>query len=185
MRFTAFLRAINVGGHTVKMAQLRVLFESLGLSNVTTFIASGNVIFETRQKHAHSLESKIERHLSGTLGYGVATFVRSLDEVADVASYRAFPHVDVSASGGTLYVGFLRTPPTREVQQKLLALRSDVDELHLHGRELYWLCHTKFRESAFSGALLEKALGMSMTLRNLTTVTRIATKYADKTRADH
>jgi uncharacterized protein (DUF1697 family) len=67
----------------------------------------------------------------------------------------------------------------------LLALRSDVDELHLHGRELYWLCHTKFRESAFSGALLEKALGMSMTLRNLTTVTRIATKYADKTRADH
>jgi uncharacterized protein (DUF1697 family) len=42
----AFLRAINVGGHTVKMDTLRQLFESLGFTNVETFLASGNVIFE-------------------------------------------------------------------------------------------------------------------------------------------
>jgi uncharacterized protein (DUF1697 family) len=178
VRFTAFLRAINVGGHTVKMDQLRALFESLGFANVATFIASGNVIFEARQKNATSLEPKIEQHLHNALGYGVATFIRSLDEVADVAGYRAFPHADPGATGSTLYVGFLRAPPTREGQQKLLALRSDHDELHLHGRELYWLCHTKSSESALSGALLEKALGMPMTLRNLTTVNRIARKYA-------
>lgn len=179
-RFTAFLRAINVGGHIVKMDRLRALFESLGFANVTTFIASGNVIFDTRQKNAASLESRIERHLNDALGYGVATFVRSLDEVADVASYRAFPHAEPGATGSTLYVGFLRAPPTREGQQKLLALRSDHDELHLHGRELYWLCHTKSSESALSGALLEKTLGMPMTIRNVTTVSRIATRYADR-----
>ena len=47
-RFIAFLRAINVGGHNVTMKELRGLFEALGLKSVETFIASGNVIFESR-----------------------------------------------------------------------------------------------------------------------------------------
>ena len=52
-RYIAFLRAINVGGHnTVKMDFLRQLFESLGFSNVETFIASGNIVFETTSKNA-------------------------------------------------------------------------------------------------------------------------------------
>ena len=46
MKYVAFLRAINVGGHVVKMEVLRAHFESLGLSSVDTFIASGNVIFD-------------------------------------------------------------------------------------------------------------------------------------------
>ncbi len=47
MRYIALLRAVNVGGRTVKMDRLRVLFEEMKLRNVETFIASGNVIFET------------------------------------------------------------------------------------------------------------------------------------------
>ena len=50
-RLIAFLRAINVGGHTVKMDHLRQLFESLGFSGVETFIASGNVVFETNARN--------------------------------------------------------------------------------------------------------------------------------------
>ena len=73
-RFIALLRAINVGGHNVKMDRLRKLFESLGLSNVETFIASGNVIFDSLVESAETLEEKIERHLRESLGYEVATF---------------------------------------------------------------------------------------------------------------
>ena len=63
-RFIAFLRAINVGrGRTVKMRSLRQVFESLGFSEVATFIASGNVVFETRTKKSQMLERKIERGL--------------------------------------------------------------------------------------------------------------------------
>jgi uncharacterized protein (DUF1697 family) len=47
-RQVAFLRAINVGGHIVKMERLRMIFESLGLKEVETFIASGNVVFAPR-----------------------------------------------------------------------------------------------------------------------------------------
>lgn len=59
-KYIAFLRAINVGGHNVKMDELKKYFESLGFSNVETFIASGNVIFEASAKDAAKLEKKIE-----------------------------------------------------------------------------------------------------------------------------
>ena len=57
-KFVAFLRAINVGGHLVKMDELRGLFEALGFSNVETFIASGNVIFDSKATNVKSLERK-------------------------------------------------------------------------------------------------------------------------------
>jgi len=75
-KYVAFLRAINVGGHTVKMDHLRGLFEALSFSNVETFIASGNVIFDTKSKDQQTLERKIEKHLRETLGYAVTTFDR-------------------------------------------------------------------------------------------------------------
>ena len=78
-KYVAFLRAISGGGHTVKMDYLRSLFESLGFSNVETFIASGNVIFDSTSKSTKALEKKIESYLLKTLGYEVVTlFVRPL-----------------------------------------------------------------------------------------------------------
>jgi uncharacterized protein (DUF1697 family) len=77
-KFVAFLRAINVGGHLVKMDELRGLFEALGFTNVETFIASGNVIFDSKATNVKSLERKIEKHLEASLGYAVTTFIRSV-----------------------------------------------------------------------------------------------------------
>ena len=76
-KFIVFLRAVNVGGHTVKMDILRQHFESLGFSRVETFIASGNVIFESPAKNAKSLETTIEAKLREALGYEVAAFLRT------------------------------------------------------------------------------------------------------------
>ena len=76
-RLIAFLRAINVGGHTVTMDKLRKEFEALGLMEVETFIASGNVIFTPRSLDVVALEKKIEARLRASLGYEVATFVRT------------------------------------------------------------------------------------------------------------
>jgi len=66
-RCIAFLSAINVGGRTVKMEVLRQQFEALGFTKVGTFIASGNVIFETPAKNMHTLEKKIEQQLRAVL----------------------------------------------------------------------------------------------------------------------
>ena len=85
-KYIAFLRAINVGGHTVKMDALRQLFESLGFSNVETFIASGNVTFEAKVGNTKALEKKIETCLRETLGHKVTTFIGTNAEVAESAS---------------------------------------------------------------------------------------------------
>jgi uncharacterized protein (DUF1697 family) len=55
--------------------------------------------------------------------------------------------------------------------------RTEIDDFHVHGREVYWLCRQKMSESAFSGALLEKTIGMPATMRNANTVKRLAAKY--------
>ena len=98
-RFIAFLRAINVGrGRTVKMQSLRQVFESLGLSRVATFIASGNVIFEATTRDTKTLERKIEKRLREALGYEVPTFIRREAELAKIANYRPFRQSKLDAA---------------------------------------------------------------------------------------
>lgn len=91
------------------MDRLREHFEALGLANVATFIASGNVIFDANDDDPTALEVRIEAHLAGALGYEVDTFLRTLTELDAVARSEA---VAVGASGGWMpHVIFLRNPP--------------------------------------------------------------------------
>lgn len=175
-KYVAFLRAINVGGHTVKMDHLRGLFESLGFKNVETVIASGNVIFDSPSKSVPTLEKKIESHLQAALGYEVITFVRSTNELKLVAQHRPFDDSDMDAAENALYIGFLKGGPSDEAKQKLASLATEDDKFHFLGREMYWLRRKQFSDSKLSGPLLEKTLGMRTTLRNSTTVKRIASQ---------
>jgi uncharacterized protein (DUF1697 family) len=177
-KYVAFLRAINVGGHTVKMDYLRALFETLGFASVETFIASGNVIFDSASRSTRALEKKIESCLLAALGYEVTTFIRSTAELADIAQHKPFPDSELSAAGHALYIGFMASEPSVTAKKKLLSLATKVDAFHLNGREVYWLCRVKFGDSEFSGALLAKTLGMPATLRNSTTVKKMAAKYS-------
>ncbi len=177
--YIAFLRAINVGGHTVKMDVLRQQFEALGFSNVETFIASGNVIFETPVKNARTLEKRIEQHLRAALGYDVATFIRMDVELAAVAQYQPFPSTALKTAQA-FNVAFLAEELEAASQKKLMALRSDIDDFHVHGREVYWLCRRKQSESTFSNAVLEKTTGRPSTIRGVNTIQKMAAKYTTK-----
>src|SRR5215831_8752107 len=86
-KYVAFLRAINVGGRTVKMEELRRIFDAIGFSNVETFIASGNVIFDSKSKATRAIEQKIETALLKSLGYAVDTFVRAIPELTRIANH--------------------------------------------------------------------------------------------------
>ena len=176
-KYAAFLRAINVGGHTVKMDHLRRLFEQIGFENVETFIASGNVIFDSNTKNTTALERKIEKHLQAALGYAVTTFVRSTTDLPNIIRDQPFASSELEAEGNVLYVGFLPEQPRDAASEKLRACATEVDLFQVLGREVYWLCRTKFSESQFSGARLEKTLGMPTTLRNSNTIKRLVAKY--------
>jgi uncharacterized protein (DUF1697 family) len=176
-RYAAFLRAINVGGRIVKMGPLRTMFEDIGLAGVETFIASGNVVFESTAKDTRKLERSIERRLASGLGYEVATFLRTMPELRAIAEYTPFAAPETAAAHG-LYVAFLPAPPPPAAVKALVAWRSEVDDFDVRGREAYWLARLPISKTPFSGAKLEKALGMRSTLRNVTTVRKMADKYA-------
>lgn len=176
MRYIAFLRAINVGGRVVKMQRLKELFQSLGLANVETFIASGNVIFESAARNGAALEQKIEKLLQEELGYTVKTFLRSDAELAAIAARAPFGDT-LPPLRSTLFIGFLATAPRPEMKERLLAAQTPIDEFQIIGRELYWRCRGPTSDSTFSGAKLEKTLGAPTTLRNVNTVNRLVAKY--------
>jgi uncharacterized protein (DUF1697 family) len=182
IRYVAFLRGLNVGGHTVKMEQLRQEFEALDFSEVSTFIASGNVLFSTDEADSATLERRIEAALHKALGYDVATFLRTEEELARIAAYRPFAEAPAYPTD-TSYVVFLQTVPEAALRDRILALSNEQDLLHLHDRELYWLRRGSLLGSAISEKDWRGAYkGALTTARNLNTVQRIAAKLASAKR---
>ena len=177
-RLVAFLRAINVGGHIVRMEDLRRLFEEQGFTQVSTFIASGNVIFRTRAK-PDALAPRIEQHLRQVLGYEVPTFLRTDTQVAEVAAHRPFAPALMSRAR-MIYVGFLASDPGAAGQTALRALASPGEHLYLNGREVYWLTESKLSESKLSYAAFEKGLKTRATFRGMNTVERLAARLAGR-----
>jgi len=175
-RFIAFLRAINAGrGRTVKMQSLRQVFESLGFSRVVTFIASGNVIFETTTKNTKTLERKVEKRLREVLGYEVPTFIRREAELAKIANYQPFRKLKLDAV--SINIIFLADRLDQRFKQRVRELRTKTDAFQVNGREIYWLRRRKQSGSPFSTVPLEKTLSRPFTIRGANTIKKIASKY--------
>jgi len=172
MKYVAFLRAINVGGHAIiKMTDLKKMFESAGLENVQTYIQSGNVIFESDEDET-SLTKQIERQLENAAEYKVHAFVRTMRQVQSIANKSPF----TPKTSETAYVTFLSKKPDKKSQQALLSFRSEADDFAFNGRELYNLRRDR-EKSIFSGSFVEKILKMPSTNRNLNTISKIVAKY--------
>lgn len=171
----AFLRAINVGGRNVTMADLRGHFEDFGLKDVETFIASGNVVFTSRAA-ASTLQPRIEKGLKEALGYEVATFVRTDAELAAIATYQPFPAA-LMANAKTRVVGFVAEPLSAGAKKALMALQNDDDTFHVYRSEIYWLSRKGQSESTFSNAQFERAVKVRTTFRGINTIVRLVDTF--------
>ena len=176
-RLIAFLRAINVGGHTVTMERLRRLFERMGFRGVETFIASGNVVFEADGADRAALERSIAAGLEAALGWEVATFVRTPSELSAIAAHEAFPAAALAGARAHV-VGLLAEPLGRAAAAQLMALRTAEDDFRVHGREFYWLSRVGQGKSEFSNAVFEQVTGARATLRGMNTMRRMAARFA-------
>jgi uncharacterized protein (DUF1697 family) len=172
----AFLRAINVGGHTVSMARLKALFEELDFVGVETVLASGNVIFEAGREQEAVLRRRIEAHLQEALGYEVETFLRTEQELAALVGGCPFSEAELDGMP-TLNVAFLHAPLGVEAEARLQALRTEVDAFRLSGRELWWACRLRQSESTFSNKAFETAVKARATFRGFKTLQRLADSY--------
>ena len=138
-RHVAFLRAINVGGRRATREQLTACLDSLGFENVTTFRASGNLIFDARRQSEATLTRRIDDALSESLGYDVRAFLRTAADVQAIAAHAPFPKKTVDVSGGKLQVALLRKRPPKAARDDVLSMATADDLLAIHGTELYWL----------------------------------------------
>lgn len=176
--YIAFLRGINLGKRRIKMADLQRLFEQMNFANVSTFIASGNVIFESRVADSRKIEEKIEKHLARELGYEVDTFVRIRAEVMTIAAAEPFSKTDMSSDANTVNVGLFKSPLPSDIARKFEAVRTEVDQFRVIGREYFWLCRIKMSESQVWNLPAVKALKFpTSSMRNLKTLQKLAEQF--------
>lgn len=174
-RYFAFLRALNVGGRNVKMADLRTLLEGLGLEDVATYLASGNAVFRSEDAAA-AIEARIEEAVKETLGFEAETYVRTDDELEEIVARRPFAPEEHEEWQAFL-VGFVSEPLGDDARESVLAKATDDDRLAVHGREIYWLSRTKQSRSVLDGNTLARAAGTPATFRGLRTLERMAKKF--------
>jgi uncharacterized protein (DUF1697 family) len=173
-RYAALLRAINVGGHTVKMEELRRLFEAVPLKRVESVIASGNILFESSSADTAKLESRIEAKLEKALGYEVGTYLRTGAELAAIAALEPF----ALDPGDKVHVVFVRAALSATAKKQVLALATTYDDFFVEGREIYWRTRGMSSASLIKPAAFSRAVGMPGTARNVTTVRKLAEKLA-------
>jgi uncharacterized protein (DUF1697 family) len=172
MKYVALLRGINVGGKSiVRMADLKECVEELGYDNVSTFIASGNVFFETPERDAAKLERAIERALERRFKLPITVVVRSRAEVGRIV--KAIPAKWIGNESVRVYVAFLRRTRDGRKLARELRPREGVDELVATKSALMWAT----RRDALTRSGLQKLPGSAaykdMTLRNLNTTLKL------------
>jgi uncharacterized protein (DUF1697 family) len=173
----AFLRGINVSNRRTTNKGLEACFAKLDLDDVTTFRASGNVVFTAEgRRAAGKLQGEIEQQLERALGYPVPTFLRTAAQMRAIAKHQPFPPKRVAASNGKLQALLLTKSPTAAVRKKVAALALEDDPLTFEGSELYWLPSGGTRDSGLDLKALGAAIGL-YTQRTKGTLDQIAAKF--------
>ena len=160
--YVALLRAVNVGGRKLAMADLKAIAEELGFEKPKTFIASGNLIFVSKKKEAgvvRLLEERLKKHM----GVEVPVMIRTASEMSDVSKANPFadrPQAKVAAI-------FLAQPPEKNFIERTRGLTDE--QLALGRREIY--VHYPGGMGRSKLRLPAKAVG---TARNMNTVAKLA-----------
>lgn len=160
--FIALLRAVNVGGTgKLPMAELKAMCETEGFGRVQTYIASGNVVFET-ERSDQDVQTVIAARLEAYAGGPVGVMVRTALTLASVLADNPF----ATAPGNRVVAIFLSEPPSPDC---LDALRGrSTEEISLGTREIY----VHYPEGMAKTKLIIPA-AKSGTARNMNTVARL------------
>lgn len=171
MQYIAFLRGINVGGHTVKMEFLRSLFSKLGLSKVRSYINSGNIFFESEETEQIILTEKIESQLQIALGYQVPTFLRTTTELEHILSLDPFKGTECTEDM-RLCVMFVQTPIPQNLVLPLHSPKRDATIVKVTTYEAFVVWQIINGRPPTAG-FLDKVLGKQVTTRFFHTAIKI------------
>lgn len=171
-KYVALLRGINVGGHAImKMDELRAQFEALGLSEVATYIQTGNVIFSSEEDNADRLAHQIEQQLESRLGYRGKVFVLSPEELREATARNPFEPERLDTEQHC-HLMFLSHEPDANHYEALMVLQGEEYRFAVHGKVLYYAFP---RAAAGSRRTInfEKVLGVVGTARTWKVVNKL------------
>jgi uncharacterized protein (DUF1697 family) len=174
-QYVAFMRAINVAGHaSVRMTDLRAVFTAAGCRNVTTFIQSGNVLFDSPGRGIPAILRMLRGRLRELLGDEPDVLLRSVKEIDALVASAPFRKHRAGAAV-KLYVVFLSQAPQHKPRLPIAAPKEGLEIVGLAERDLFVVSRRRNNGLfGFPNAFVEKTLGVSATTRNWTTVTKIA-----------
>lgn len=174
--YIALLRGINVGGkNMIKMAELKNAFESIGFSNVKTYIQSGNVLFKSEESE-EILTKKIEDLIEKNFGFSVSVILRTAAEIENIIINCPFSEEQIVAAEEiskveSLYVAMLSYAPYQENVELLKKYKSENDEYMVKERDVYLLFKNSIRNSKLASNL--KKLDVPTTVRNWKTISKL------------
>jgi uncharacterized protein (DUF1697 family) len=165
--FIALLRGINLGNHyKMKMPTLKTMFENMGFETVSTYLQSGNVVFNTSDTDASSLETRIEAAILEEFGYVVPTLIRAHADLQRIIDANPFPNRTLENAINP-YVIFLKNPPTT----RTLELPESEPAEYVFGElEIFVHYPNGSGTSKLSNNLVERKLKTTASSRNWRTV---------------
>jgi len=169
----AFLRAVNVAGHSsLKMSDLRRVFESAGCKNVRTYIQSGNVVFEPPGKRSSALRPRVARSLARLLGEDVVVTYRGVRDLQRTLVAAPFGSLD-GEPDVKLYVGFLAAEPKSVPVLPLASARDGLEVIKMTNRDVFVVSRKVKGRYGYPNGLIEKEFAVPATTRNWNTVRKI------------
>ena len=183
-RYVAFVAGLPCGRSSVGTDTLRNLFARLGFLNVEVFLTNGNVIFDTAPVGVIApLEAQISRFLTKSLDTSeIHVFIRTPEELLGILASVPFHADDVRAEGAHLFVVLLSEEPDEYAQKKLRIRRTEIDELRVSGKEIYWL--RRASHDQVPPPALSEILDAPATVRSFQTIARLVARCTPQASTD-
>jgi len=176
MRYIAFLRGINVRGKTIiKMENLSAIFNKMGFAGITTFIQSGNVLFESDAENARQIEDKIESQLKKTLDAEIPVIVRSVKAIENLIGQDPFQYYKGDQEI-KLYVCFLKNQPEKIPPVPLISTKDGLEVIQVNDLYAFVVSRKVKKMYGFPNNLVEKELNVTTTTRNWNTLLKMIQK---------
>ncbi|MDH5544682.1 MAG: DUF1697 domain-containing protein [Gammaproteobacteria bacterium] len=174
MTFISLLRGVNVSGQKlIKMADLKAMYEAIGLNNVTSYVQSGNVIFQATEKDARKLEQVLESNIAETFGFHVPVRVLTLSEMKNVLDKCPFGPKIVAKDPTKVLVSFLSARPDDGAIAQIEAVASKSEQIRFDSQLAYLYCPDGYGKSKLNNNFLEKKLKLISTTRNWKSVQKL------------
>lgn len=171
-RYISLIRGINVGGKTLRMDKLKTIYESLGFSDIETYIQSGNVLFSTQDTDTVRLQSVIEGAIKAESGLDVSVLVLTPAELIGILGNNPFIRAGITDTK-KMHVTLLSGEPGEVNKNKIDPAGYGPDKFIISGKSVYLYCPEGYGRTKLTNNFWESKLKLRATTRNWNTMNKL------------